>query len=95
MRQRKELRWTNGDAYGGKTYNKQKHVWYDRDLQIGGSTLDLVAHHKGEQIQETRSAARNSSRYGEKRISSVMFRNCLPDIEKPPPVNQADLSISR
>ena len=48
----KELRWTNGDAYGGKTYSKQKRVWYDRDLQVGGSTLDLVAHHKGEQIKK-------------------------------------------
>ena len=48
----KELRWTNGDAYGGKTYNRQKRVWYDRDLQVGGSTLDLVAHHKGEKLKK-------------------------------------------
>ena len=48
----KELRWTNGDAYGGKTYSKTKKVWYDRDLQVGGSTLDLVAHHNGEEIKK-------------------------------------------
>ena len=53
----KELRWTNGDAYGGKTYSKTKKVWYDRDGQVGGSTLDLVAHRKGEPIEKLKGPA--------------------------------------
>jgi hypothetical protein len=54
---KKELRWTNGDAYGGKTYSKTKKVWYDHDLQMGGSTLDLVAHSKGEPIEKLKGTA--------------------------------------
>ena len=53
----KELRWSNGDSYGGKTYSKTKKVWYDRDLQVGGSTLDLVAHRTGEPIEKLKGPA--------------------------------------
>jgi hypothetical protein len=44
---KKELRWGT-DSYNYRTYDIRKHVWYDAGAQCGGSTLELVAHVKGE-----------------------------------------------
>jgi putative DNA primase/helicase len=46
-RTKKELRWTNGDAYGARTYTINKHAWYDHGAERGGSTLELLAYSKG------------------------------------------------
>jgi putative DNA primase/helicase len=47
LRTPKQLRWAGDDAYGARTYDTRKHVWYDRGAQRGGSTLELVAYSKG------------------------------------------------
>src|SRR6516165_5741905 len=46
-RSKKELRWNGHDAYSARTYSIRKHAWYDHGAQRGGSTLELVAYHKG------------------------------------------------
>jgi predicted P-loop ATPase len=46
-RTKKELRWTNGDAYGARTYTINKRAWYDHGAERGGSTLELLAYSKG------------------------------------------------
>ena len=38
----KELRWNGGDAYGARTYDIRKHVWYDAGAERGGSIFDLI-----------------------------------------------------
>ena len=75
----KELRWTNGDAYGGKTYSKTKKVWYDRDAQVGGSTLDLVAHRSGEPIEKLS---------GSKFFDTWQKAHELGYVPDPPPQNE-------
>jgi hypothetical protein len=47
LRTAKQLRWSGDDAYGSRTYNTSKRVWYDRGAQRGGSTLELIAYSKG------------------------------------------------
>jgi len=46
-RTKKELRWNGSDAYGARTYDLRKHVWYDAAADRGGSTLELIAYNKG------------------------------------------------
>jgi hypothetical protein len=53
----KELRWNGADAYSAKTFNCRKRVWYDAGQQRGGSTLELVAHAKGEPAEKLRGTA--------------------------------------
>ena len=48
----KRLSWTNGDAYGGRTFDVAKRAWYDHDAERGGSTLELVAYDKGEPVKK-------------------------------------------
>lgn len=47
LRTPKQLRWSGDDAYGARTYDTHKRVWYDRGAQRGGSTLELIAYSKG------------------------------------------------
>jgi hypothetical protein len=56
-RDRKQLRWEGADAYSAKTFNFAKRAWYDHGAKWGGSTLDLVAHSKGQTKQDLRGAA--------------------------------------
>jgi hypothetical protein len=56
-RSAKELRWNGGDGYSERTYNLRQHVWYDHGAQRGGSTLELVAYHKGLPKKELRGGA--------------------------------------
>jgi hypothetical protein len=53
----KELHWNGSNGYDGKTFDRKKRVWFDRGENWGGSTLDLVAHHKGLPKQELKKAA--------------------------------------
>jgi putative DNA primase/helicase len=48
----KRLSWTNGDAYGGRTFDVAKRAWYDHGAECGGSTLELVAYDKGEPVKK-------------------------------------------
>jgi hypothetical protein len=54
LRTPKQLRWSSDDAYGSRTYDTGKRVWYDRGADRGGSTLELVAYSKGEPAKELR-----------------------------------------
>src|SRR5262245_50805191 len=45
-RTKTELRWNGGDAYGWRTFNLHKHIWYDAGQQCGGSTLELARYAK-------------------------------------------------
>jgi putative DNA primase/helicase len=56
-RTKKELRWTNGDAYGARTYTINKHAWYDHGAERGGSTLELIAYSKGKPDEKLRGRA--------------------------------------
>jgi uncharacterized protein DUF3631 len=47
LRTPKQLRWSGDDAYGLRTYDIEKRVWYDRGADRGGSTLELIAYSKG------------------------------------------------
>src|SRR6516164_10547689 len=47
LRTPKQLRWSNGDGYGARTYTIGKRVWYDHGAERGGSTLELLAYAKG------------------------------------------------
>jgi hypothetical protein len=53
----KELSWNGANSYEGKTFDRKKRVWFDRGAGWGGTTLDLVAHHKGLPKQELKGAA--------------------------------------
>jgi putative DNA primase/helicase len=56
-RDRRELRWNGSDAYSAKTFSFKKKAWYDHGEGWGGSTLDLVAHSKGQPKQDLRGPA--------------------------------------
>jgi hypothetical protein len=47
-RTNKQLIWKGGDSYSTRTFDLRKCTWYDAGQERGGSTLELVAHHKGE-----------------------------------------------
>jgi len=47
LRTPKQLRWGCSNGYGGRTLDLKKGVWYDRDYDRGGSTLELLAYDKG------------------------------------------------
>jgi hypothetical protein len=56
-RDRKQLRWNGADAYSGKTFSLTKRAWFDHAEQRGGSTLDLVAHSKGQPKHELKGSS--------------------------------------
>jgi len=47
LRTPKQLRWGCSNGYGGRTLDLNKGVWFDRDHDRGGSTLELIAYAKG------------------------------------------------
>ena len=80
-RDRKELRWNGADAYSAKTFSFKKKAWYDHGARWGGSTLDLVAHEKGQPKQEK---LRGKAFIEAWRDAHAMGLVPVPPPEKPP-----------
>ena len=80
-RDRKELRWDGCDDYSAKTFTFKKKAWYDPGAGWGGSTLDLVAHEKGQPKQEK---LRGKAFIEAWRDAHAMGLVPVPPPEKPP-----------